>query len=216
MTKKSKMIKLITLIVLLIAAVAAYFVVEKINKDKEEKELLESSTEDGDSISIGTFDTEKIAAFSYSYDGVEYQFKKENDTWICSNDASKELDQDKVNELVANFSNVTVSRVVEDSATNLAQYGLDNPLNLITLTDTDGNTTTYQIGNINDVTSGYYIKTADSNSVYMITGFPDAFATTLDDLIKTQDDTTTDATTDTTTSTTTDTTTQTTETTTQE
>lgn len=98
MTKKSKMIKLITLVIALLAVITAYFVVEKINKEKQEKELLESTSEESDSITMSSIDTTKIVSFSYIYDGIEFEFKKESDTWYCANDASKELDQDKVNE----------------------------------------------------------------------------------------------------------------------
>jgi hypothetical protein len=207
MTKKSKMIKLIALVLVLIAVIGAYFVVEKMNKEKQEKELIKSTSEESKAIAIPSVDTDKVASFSYSFDGVEYQFKKENDTWYCSNDESQLLDQDKLNQLVANFKNVTVSRVVEDSATDLSQYGFDNPTNTINVVDTDGNTTTYQIGNKNDVADGYYIKMGDSNEVYLISSFPDEFSKTLNDLIKTED-TTKDATTTTDSTTSTDTTTQ--------
>lgn len=190
MTKKSKIIKLVTLVVVLIAVIAAYFVVETRNKEDKENELIENTTKDQNSISVSTIDTDKVVSFSYSYDGVEFEFKKENDIWVCSNDTSKELDQDKLNELVGNFKDVTVSRVVEDAPTDLVQYGLDKPTNIIKVLDTDGNTTTYEIGNKNDVTGGYYFRTQDNDVVYLITSFPEEFSKTLEDLLKTKDSTT--------------------------
>jgi hypothetical protein len=193
MTKKSKMIKLIVLIVLLVGSLAAYFVVDKVNKDKAEKKLLESTSESKDAVSIGSVDTTKVVFFSYQFGGTVYEFTKENDTWICSNDSSKELDQDKVNELVNQFKSVTVSRVVEERASDLSQYGLDNPANSIQVTDADGNKTTYLIGNKNEVTNGYYIKLDNQDSVYIISGFPEEFTKTIDDLVKTADTTSGDA-----------------------
>jgi hypothetical protein len=137
MTNKSKMRKLITLVIVLIAVIAVYLVVEKINKEKQEKELLASTSEETDSIIINSIETDKVASFSYRYDGAEYEFYKENDTWYCSNDTSKELDQDILSELVGNFNNVTASRIVEDELTDLTQYGLDNPTNTIKVIDTE-------------------------------------------------------------------------------
>ncbi|MFA9378166.1 MAG: DUF4340 domain-containing protein [Lachnotalea sp.] len=214
MTKKSKIKKLITLVILLIAVLATYFVVGKINKEKQEKELIESSSEDADTITINSIDTDTIVSFSYTYNDIAYEFYKENDTWYCSNDTSQELDQDKLGELVANFSNVTASRLVEDSATDLGQYGLDNPTNVISVTDRDGNTTVYNIGNLNETVNGYYVSSNGNNTVFLVSSFPTAFAKSLDDLIKTED-TTSDETTDTTTKAATDTTSETTTDTTQ-
>ncbi|RDY31524.1 DUF4340 domain-containing protein [Lachnotalea glycerini] len=191
MTKKNKMIKLITMIIILVSVLVAYIAVEKVNKNTQEKESLDS--ENAESISINSIDPEAVAAFSYTYDGIDYGFYKENDIWYSSNDPTKELDQDKVSNLAQNFQNVTASRLVEESASDLSQYGLDHPDNIIKVTDTDGNTTSYDIGSLNETVNGYYIKLEDKNTIYLISTFPTEFSYSLDDLIKTQEESTDEA-----------------------
>lgn len=189
MAKKSKMIKLIALIILLLASLFAYAIVGKINKDKEEKE---KESEESSSITVGATETDKITAFSYLYNGVEYQFQKESDIWHCTNDTSIELDPNLMNNLLDNFSKVTASRMVEESATDLSQYGLNQPYNEIKVTDVDGNTIVYQIGNQNQTVKSYYMKIDSSNTVYLIEKFPDNFKKTPEDLKKVVDTSKTD------------------------
>lgn len=194
MTKKSKMIKLISLIALLVALVAIYFVVEKVNKEKEEE--TESENEEV-SVTIHSTDVDSIVSFSYIYEGTEYAFQKVDDTWVSLNDESIELDQDAVSNLAENFQEVTASRIVEEEASDLTQYGLDNPTNVITVIDSEGNTVIYDIGNENQTVSGYYIKTEDNNTVYLTDTFATVFNKNLEDLKKEEDDTTsTEATTE--------------------
>lgn len=180
MTKKSKMRKLVLLFVLLVAFIALYFVVEKVNKEKEEAKENESEAR----ITIHSMDVSSIKSFSYSYQGTEYVYQKENEVWTCINDTSIELDQNLVDNLMNNFKEVYASRIVEESATDLSQYGLDNPANKIKVTDTMDQTITYDIGNENKTVNGYYMKTEDNNTIYLIHDFPTYFNKNLEDLKK--------------------------------
>ena len=53
-----------------------------------------------------------------------------------------------------------------DGRLDLSEYGLEAPSNTITLTTGDG-TTTLLIGNKNDMLSQYYVKTDQSDSIYL-------------------------------------------------
>ncbi|WP_180272788.1 DUF4340 domain-containing protein [Konateibacter massiliensis] len=187
MTKKNKTVKLISLLVLLILAIAAYFVVEKINKDNEEKEAQEEAA---DTIIINSVETDKIASFSYIYDGTTYVFSKDGDTWYCANEAGTELDQILVENLIKNFESVEATRLVEENAADLSQYGLDEPANVISVTDTDGTTISYEIGNENQTVSEYYMKKSDNNTVYLVGTFATSFQKTIEDLKAAEDETT--------------------------
>lgn len=189
MTKKSKMTNLISLVALLVAVIVVFFIVEKVNKDNELKEAKES--EETSEITLSSTQADKIVSFSYRYDGTEYEFYKENDIWYCVNDTEIELDQDIMNDFTQNFVEVTASRMVDEEVSDLSQYGLDNPANVIKFTDTDANTITYDIGNENQTVNGYYIKKEDENTVYLADTFPNLFEKTLDDLKKVEDDSTT-------------------------
>lgn len=182
MTKKSKQMKLMSLVALLLVVICMYGFVEKIKEKDEKKESQKTQ-----SITVHTSDTDKISAFSYLYEGTKYSFQKENDIWICENDKSVELDQDKVKQLISNLKEVTASRIVDENPTDLSEFGLLQPLNQIEVTDTQGNTLRYDIGNKNQTVNGYYLKTNDTNIVYLTGSFPTFFEKNLDDLKKVQE-----------------------------
>lgn len=184
MSKKSKMRKLISLFVLLVLFIALYFVVETVNKGKEKANEAKNEA----SISIHKMDVANIISFSYQYEGIQYLFQKENDVWICTNDTSIELDQNLVDNLIHKFKDVSASRIVEENSSDLSQYGLDNPTNIIKVTDKFDKTVIFNIGNENKIVNGYYIKTQENNTVYLIDNFPSFFNKNLDDLKKVQDD----------------------------
>lgn len=184
MSKKSKMRKLISLFVLLVLFIALYFVVETVNKGKEKANEAKNEA----SISIHKMDVANIISFSYQYEGIQYLFQKENDVWICTNDTSIELDQNLVDNLIHKFKDVSASRIVEENSSDLSQYGLDNPTNIIKVTDKFDKTVIFNIGNENKIVNGYYIKTQENNTVYLIDNFPTFFNKNLDDLKKVQDD----------------------------
>lgn len=184
MSKKSKMRKLISLFVLLVLFIVLYFVVETVNKGKEKANEAKNEA----SISIHKMDVANIISFSYQYEGIQYLFQKENDVWICTNDTSIELDQNLVDNLIHKFKDVSASRIVEENSSDLSQYGLDNPTNIIKVTDKFDKTVIFNIGNENKIVNGYYIKTQENNTVYLIDNFPSFFNKNLDDLKKVQDD----------------------------
>ncbi|KAB1441024.1 DUF4340 domain-containing protein [Candidatus Galacturonibacter soehngenii] len=184
MSKKSKMRKLISLFVLLVLFIVLYFVVETVNKGKEKANEAKNEA----SISIHKMDVANIISFSYQYEGIQYLFQKENDVWICTNDTSIELDQNLVDNLIHKFKDVSASRIVEENSSDLSQYGLDNPTNIIKVTDKFDKTVIFNIGNENKIVNGYYIKTQENNTVYLIDNFPTFFNKNLDDLKKVQDD----------------------------
>jgi hypothetical protein len=95
-----------------------------------------------------------------------------------------------VSQLAENFKNVTASRLVEETAQDLSQYGLDQPSNIITVTDLDQNTISFEIGNQNEIAGGYYIKMETDDTVYLVNSFPAAFSYSLEDLLKTEDEST--------------------------
>ena len=67
--------------------------------------------------------------------------------------------------LVTTAAQLTADQEIRDYE-DLSEYGLETPSNTITLTTGDG-TTTLLIGNKNDMLSRYYVKTDQSDSIYL-------------------------------------------------
>lgn len=156
--KKQKK-QLIALCILLLICIVAWVGLTKWNKSQEQKKQEE---EEASKVTVTDIATEDVKAFSYQYNNETLSFVKEDDTWYYEADKSIALDQDAVETLVTTAAQLTADQKIKD----LSEYGLETPSNTITLTTGDG-TTTLLIGNKNDMLSQYYVKTDQSDSIYL-------------------------------------------------
>lgn len=160
MKKKKK--QLIALCILLLICIVAWVSLTKWNKSQEQKKQEE---EEASKVMVTDISTEDVKAFSYQYNNETLSFVKEDDTWYYEADKSIALDQDAVETLVTTAAQFTADQEIRDYE-DLSEYGLETPSNTITLTTGDG-TTTLLIGNKNDMLSQYYVKTDQSDSIYL-------------------------------------------------
>lgn len=159
--KKQKK-QLIALCILLLICIVAWVGLTKWNKSQEQKKQEE---EEASKVTVTDVNTEDVNAFSYQYNNETLSFVKEDDTWYYEADKSISLDQDTMETLIATTAQLTAEQEIKDYE-DLSEYGLETPSNTITLTTGDG-TTTLLIGNKNDMLSQYYVKTDQSNSIYL-------------------------------------------------
>ena len=159
--KKQKK-QLIALCILLLICIVAWAGLTKWNKSQEQKKQEE---EEASKVTVTDVATEDVNAFSYQYNNETLFFVKEDGTWYYEADKSISLDQDTMETLVATAAQLTAEQEIKDYE-DLSEYGLDTPSNTITLTTGDG-TTTLLIGNKNDMLSQYYVKTDQSDSIYL-------------------------------------------------
>lgn len=159
--KKQKK-QLIALCILLLICIVAWVGLTKWNKSQEQKKQEE---EEASKVTVTDVNTEDVNAFSYQYNNETLSFVKEDDTWYYEADKSISLDQDTMETLIATTAQLTAEQEIKDYE-DLSEYGLETPSNTITLTTGDG-TTTLLIGNKNDMLSLYYVKTDQSDSIYL-------------------------------------------------
>lgn len=159
--KKQKK-QLIALCILLLICIVAWVGLTKWNKSQEQKKQEE---EEASKVMVTDVNTEDVNAFSYQYNNETLSFVKEDDTWYYEADKSISLDQDTMETLIATTAQLTAEQEIKDYE-DLSVYGLETPSNTITLTTGDG-TTTLLIGNKNDMLSQYYVKTNQSDSIYL-------------------------------------------------
>lgn len=159
--KKQKK-QLIALCILLLICSVAWVGLTKWNKSQEQKKQEE---EEASKVTVTDVNTEDVNAFSYQYNNETLSFVKEDDTWYYEADKSISLDQDTMETLIATTAQLTAEQEIKDYE-DLSEYGLETPSNTITLTTGDG-TTTLLIGNKNDMLSQYYVKTDQSDSIYL-------------------------------------------------
>ena len=159
--KKQKK-QLIALCILLLICIVAWVGLTKWNKSQEQKKQEEA---EASKVTVTDVNTEDVNAFSYQYNNETLSFVKEDDTWYYEADKSISLDQDTMETLIATTAQLTAEQEIKDYE-DLSEYGLETPSNTITLTTGDG-TTTLLIGNKNDMLSQYYVKTNQSDSIYL-------------------------------------------------
>ncbi len=89
----------------------------------------------------------------------------------------------RVNRIVSGASSLSARRTIAEEAEDLAQYGLDQPQATVTVRQTEEGETKLLIGDSTPARDSYYVKTADSESVYLVYNtWITPFFYTMDDL----------------------------------
>ena len=175
MTKRQKK-QIIILGIVLAVLLVALLVVKTISTRLENAE----DTEDTE-ITVATFSVEDIEAFSYTLDEETLSFTLSGTEWTCDSEESLDLDEDLIEDLLANLEEITASDSFTDYE-DLSEYGFDDPSHVITVT-TEAGTTTILIGDYNSFSGVYYMKIEDEDRIYLISGtLGSAFSDELSDL----------------------------------
>lgn len=161
--KNRQTVKMAAAVGVLVVAVGAYFGMTLWNKAETEKEEAENA-----SIELLDMGADDITGFSYQYEGETIAFVKEDGTWYLDSDRDFPVTQSSIEGKLSSVASTTASRKIEISEDNLADYGLDEPVNTITITDSEGNETVLEIGDQNGTSSEYYCRFNESDQVYMI------------------------------------------------
>lgn len=167
--KNRQAMKMTAAVIVLVIVVAAYFGISMWNKSEADKEEAENA-----SIELLDITADDIDKFSYEYNGETITFVKEDGTWYLDSDRDFPVKQTSIEGKLSSVASTTASREIEISEDNLADYGLDEPVNTITVTDNNGNETIFEIGDQNGTSSEYYCRLNESNKVYMISSSLDS------------------------------------------
>lgn len=160
MTKKQT-IKLIIVILVLCVAIAGYVLVKKHSEKKEQEDKKEETIYE-----VTKFNTDDVTSFMYTFNKKTYSLEKKDDKWIYKEDKSVDIDTDQVKSLLDEVSNVT-SKVKIENTDDLSQYGLDKPVNVITINLKDTKLT-INIGDCNTSSGDYYLSLGDEKDVYTV------------------------------------------------
>ena len=94
--------------------------------------------------------------------------RRSGERWQVVEPAGAVVPSDLVAALVANLTQLPDVEVVEENATDLAQFGLDPPASLLTVILDHGRTLSVRIGNRNPSSTAVYAQRSDSPRVYLI------------------------------------------------
>ena len=124
-----------------------------------------------------------ITSFRYVYEGETYAFEKEDETWYYADDHSLNLNQDRIKAMILKVAPLKADQVIEN-VTDMSQYGLADPERTIQY-ETADRSVIINVGNLNSMTSQYYIAFPSEMKVYVVaTNVVTGFNYTLDDLVE--------------------------------
>lgn len=184
MTKKTKKgLKLFGGLLLLVVLLVACNAASKLGEEDSE-----TDADTTDEVTILDIDTSTITSFSFTNGDETLSFVLEDEVWYYDADRNFPVLQDSINTMLENMGTVTAADELKD-VEDLAEYGLDSPAQLITITTEDGEVISLNIGDLNVSTSNYYAcLNDDTTSVYTISSaIPSAFGIALYDLVDTED-----------------------------
>lgn len=158
----------IILVVVLGLLVGAYMIFGKNKKENNSVQGTTTGSETKKAEKVFSADTEKIIEFTVQNKNGTFVFTKKGDSWeYPAGEKGFRLSSEKVEAMVSSIADVDSEEVIEKNATDLAQYGLNNPIN-VTIKTKNGKTTVLQVGSSTSSGDAYYIKLKDSSKVYTV------------------------------------------------
>ncbi len=159
--KKKNAITMVSLLLLLVVLIGVY-VWYSGREPKTDK------PEDSNTISVAKIDSTKVKELHYVGKDYEMDFVLTDGVWKEKDDSERPIDQDNVSAIIALVSNINASKVVTDSTSDLASFGLDNPKPSVEVTLEDGSKVTLKVGGAVPTGEGYYALVNNDNKVYLV------------------------------------------------
>lgn len=119
-------------------------------------------------INVITVDKNNISKISISNTNGKTTLVNTDNIWYFEDDAKLPVLQSKAMGIAYDVATVYALEKVEDNARDLAMYGLSPAVATVTVTMTDGNSYSILTGNRLEDNSGFYLKTGDKNTVYIV------------------------------------------------
>lgn len=186
---KKQKIQMLVIVVILLLCIVAYFLATRYAKQQEQRD---KDSETQGQVNLTVIDPDDVDAFSYIADGTTYSYTKNKDTWTCENDTSLKMDADSIATLLGNLKKITAAEAIDDYD-SIADYGLDQPQNTITVT-CGNETTTIDIGDYNEMLQEYYIKISGDDKIYLVDStLKDTFSKKPDTMVQQEESTETES-----------------------
>ena len=176
---KKKQRQMIGMLLALVVLAAVFLGIRQYNKNIASAT---STTEDTQETVLDV-NSNDITSFRYVYEGETYAFEKEDETWYYADDHSLNLNQDRIKAMILKMAPLKTDQVIEN-VTDMSQYGLADPERTIQY-ETADRSVIINVGNLNSMTSQYYIAFPSEMKVYAVTtNVVTGFNYTLDDLVE--------------------------------
>lgn len=166
--------KLVILLAVLVVLVGATALVKWLTPEETE--------EAAEPIGVLSVDGESLTALAWEYGGESVRFDYAGGVWSYSEDDAFPVDSTHLEGMLSALGDVTASRVIE-SPSDLADYGLEEPLCAVTVTTGD-ETVQLLLGDETGLGGERYASTGDGRVYLVDDGLLDSFAYGLYDLVE--------------------------------
>lgn len=186
MSKRNRKNLITLLSLLLILSLFITFYIWNKNRDntldKPKEQELEEETDDN--LLLSSLDKELINRIHIANEYMEITLIVEDATWKDEVDPFRPIKQDYVLDMINILEEVRAIRLVNEDPTDLAEYGLDDPLIKVQVEEADGKSLILQIGQSAITSEGYYSLVNDHDSVYLLeNSFAWAFNLSVEDIM---------------------------------
>ena len=176
---KKKQRQMIGMLLALVVLAAVFLGIRQYNKNIASAT---STTEDTQETVLDV-NSDDITSFRYVYEGETYAFEKKDETWYYTDDHSLNLNQERIKAMILKVAPLKADQVIEN-VTDMSQYGLADPERTIQY-ETADRSVIINVGNLNSMTSQYYIAFPSEMKVYVVaTNVVTGFNYTLEDLVE--------------------------------
>lgn len=160
--KKSWKLGILLIVLVLLGGIYVFMK----NSDNSNNKQTDTKTESSKTIEILKLDKNKLTKLEFKAQKEGVNLEKKDGKWIFS-DRSYNIDETTINSLIDTISNLNSSKLVEENASDLEQYGLKNPPITITIFLDSGEKKVVCIGNTS-VAGSYYLTLQDNNKVFSV------------------------------------------------
>ena len=176
---KKKQRQMIGMLLALVVLAAAFLGIRQYNKNASSATSITEDTQE----TVLDVNSDDITSFRYVYEGETYAFEKKDETWYYTDDHSLNLNQERIKAMILKVAPLKADQVIEN-VTDMSQYGLADPERTIQY-ETADRSVIINVGNLNSMTSQYYIAFPSEMKVYVVTtNVVTGFNYTLDDLVE--------------------------------
>ena len=174
---KKRMRNMLVLSGICVLCFAGYGISLVMQKDTTEEE------EKADTEGLLGISTDEITGITYTYEGEKISLTKKDDTWQYAKDSAFAMNQTLASAMADTMAESQIERKISEDEVDMASFGLETPDLTVTVTEENGDSHVFSIGDYNSAFESYYVQ-EDGTSVYMVSGeFTDTFSYALYDLL---------------------------------
>ena len=160
--KKNKKL-LIALLCVMLLAIAMWIAAVSLTKEPAEDES------QGQTLTvIKSYDIEGISAFTLKGTERKNEFVHTEDGWIYNGDPDFPLNSEFTDTALQSLSQISAVSLVEENVEDLSRFGLSEPQMEVTVTDRDGETDKFLIGDYNSFNGYHYLCVEGVNDVFQV------------------------------------------------